>query len=52
MMEKIAHWMAGVEKDVDSEILSFRNRKNTAIKLLSYSTGVMVIGVILGGMIF
>ena len=51
-MQKIANWMAGVEKDIDSEVLSFRNRKHTAVKLLSYSAGIMAIGIILGGMIF
>ena len=52
MMEKIANWLAGVEKDVDSKALSFRNKKNTAVKLLGYSVAIMVVGMILGGMIF
>ena len=52
MMDKIADWLAGVERKVDSEAMSFKNRRHTGPKLLGGMILIFLIGMIAGSLIF
>ena len=52
MTHRIADWLDGIERRVDSRAMSFRNRRHTAVKLLGYSVGMLIVGVILGAVAF
>ena len=50
--DKIVDWLAGVEHRVDSETMSFKNKRHTGPKLLGVVALIFLVGMIAGSLIF